>query len=243
MGSVVAEAAEARGWAVTERFNTNRPLSDSAELTGPNRPDAVIDFSAGSLLDDHVRRCTDWGVPLVSGTTGFGGRFEDVRAYVEAHRGSVLYSPNFSIGIAVLRRALATSLALTRNLDGFDVAIQEVHHTAKRDRPSGTAILLAQDVRQARSAGIGSNGTAAGPDVSSLRVGTVVGEHTVRIDGPDDQIVLHHSARSRRGFATGALEAAAWIQGRTGFFTMDDMLDEWARQSGPIAPGNTQNKK
>ncbi len=236
MGKAIEEVANMRGWEVCARFNTSRPLSsigNGGQLGGVGAGagtvvgagvdavvGAVIDFSSPLVFEEHVRRCTELGFPLVVGTTGFGDRIETMRRYVEDRGGSVLYSPNFSLGIAILRRALRVSLQLVSKLDGYDVSVHEVHHAAKRDRPSGTALLLAQDIRDAAP-------SRYPLDVSSSRVGSVVGEHTVRFDGPDDQIILHHSAKSRRGFAVGALEAAKWLSGKTGFFTLDDMLDEW----------------
>lgn len=234
MGSAVAAAAEDDGWEVCTSFDSRRPfmsLQDRGELQNAA---VAIDFSTSRALHDHVRRCVEWRVPLVAGATGPDLELDLIRSEVESGQGAVLYSPNFSVGVAILRRALRISLALAAHLNDLDVSVHEVHHAEKRDRPSGTARLLAEDIRRALpwkyAAGDELSeimGLPDGPDVSSTRVGGVFGEHTIRLEAPDDQILLSHSARSRRGFAVGALQAARWLMGRTGFFTMDDMLDDW----------------
>ena len=234
MGSAVAEAAAEDGWEVCAQFDRNRPFSAVESRDELCNAAAVIDFSTAAVIDDHVRRCVELRIPLVAGTTGANVRLDLLRSFVDERRGAVLYSPNFSVGVAILRRALRVSLALAAHLNDFDVSVHEVHHAAKRDRPSGTARLLAEDIRRALPWRYTAGDELSrimdlpdGPDVSSSRVGSVFGEHTIRLEGSDDQIVFQHAARSRRGFAAGALQAARWIMGRSGFFTMDDMLDDW----------------
>lgn len=234
MGSAVIEAAGMIGWEVGACFDREHPLNSAEGRGALSGAVAVVDFSSPDVFEDHVRCCVAWGVPLVTGTTGLSDRVDSVRSYVDRCGGTVFYSPNFSVGVAILRRAMRTTLALAAHLEDFDVSVHEVHHAAKQDRPSGTASLLAGDIRRAlpwKYAVSDELSTVLdlpeGPDVSSSRVGSVFGEHTVRIEAPDDQIVLHHAARSRRGFAGGALHAARWLLGRTGFFTMDDMIDDW----------------
>lgn len=234
MGSAVALAARARGWEVCRRFDSSRPLTS---LTGPRElgpTEAIIDFSSSDVFVDHVRRCVEWGMPLVSGTTGLGDRLTAARALVESRSGSVLHSPNFSLGIAILRRALRASAGLVARLDQFAILIHEVHHAAKRDRPSGTALLLAEDILGAFPR------DRITPEISAARFGSVIGEHTIRFESADDQILLQHTARSRAGFALGALEAAQWLSGRTGFFTLDDMLDDWAEDRLNLHPTETE---
>lgn len=243
MGSAVIEAASTAGWEVSGQFDRERPFSSIESRSGLAGATAVVDFSSDIVLEDHLQRCVELGVPLVVGTTGKGVQLDWMRTYVETNGGAVLHSPNFSIGVAILRRALRVSLALAAHLEDFDVSVHEVHHAAKRDRPSGTARLLVEDIRQALPWKYSTSDELSdifdlpeGPDVSSSRVGRVFGEHTVRLEAPDDQILLHHAAQSRRGFAMGALQAARWLLGRTGFFTMDDMIDDWTgRPSNQIA--------
>ena len=147
----------------------------------------------------------------------------------------MLYAPNFSMGVALLARALRAIAPLLDRLPDFDPYVHELHHTRKRDSPSGTALLLGQVLQDglARKTHLATE-TQHGPiepgalHVTSTRAGGVFGEHTVGIDGPFDRITLAHEAKSRDGFAYGALAAAAWLPGHTGLFTLEDMLDEAA---------------
>ena len=223
MGAAVEQAAKRRDWLIAERFDSERPLAH-AETTGLAGLDVIIDFSAPHVFLDHVRLCVEHGLPLVSGTTGIGEDLSLAREYVVANSGAVLHSPNFSLGIAILRSAIRASASIVRRVSSYDVRIDEVHHTAKRDRPSGTALLLENDLRDA----------TANLEITSARMGSVVGEHTVRFEGPNDQLVFRHTARSREIFTHGALVAAAWLMNRTGFFTLDDILEDWRHAPEPF---------
>ena len=153
---------------------------------------------------------------------------------MEEGQAGVLYAPNFSLGLALVSRALAGLLPLLDRLDEYDVAGHETHHVGKLDSPSGTARRLADELL----AGLGrkthldaetQHGTIdpGALHVTSQRVGTVLGEHTVTLDSADDQIAIVHTAKSRRAFALGAVRAAEWMAGRQGLFTLEDMLAGW----------------
>ncbi|MEL6616703.1 MAG: dihydrodipicolinate reductase C-terminal domain-containing protein, partial [Bacteroidota bacterium] len=146
----------------------------------------------------------------------------------------VLYAPNFSLGVAMVVRALRGMLPLLEQLDDYDAWVHELHHTGKVDSPSGTALLLANTLldglsRKTRIEPETQHGAIA-PEalhVSSGRVGHIFGEHTAGVDSAVDQITVTHRAKDRRAFASGAVRAAEWVRGKTGLFTLDDMLGDW----------------
>ncbi|MDX1421483.1 MAG: dihydrodipicolinate reductase C-terminal domain-containing protein, partial [Rubricoccaceae bacterium] len=146
----------------------------------------------------------------------------------------VLYAPNFSLGVAVLVRALRGALPLLDRLPAYDAWVHEAHHTGKVDSPSGTARLLADELlaglaRKERLETETVHGRIP-PEalhVTSTRVGAVFGEHTVGFDSAQDQLRFQHVAKDRRAFAVGAVRAAEWVRGRAGLFTLDDLLDSW----------------
>ena len=144
---------------------------------------------------------------------------------------ALLYAPNFSLGVALVLRALRALGPLLDRLPEYDVAVHEAHHTGKVDSPSGTALLLANalldDLARKTRLEIETQHQPIDPDalhVTSSRLGSVFGEHTVYLDSPFDQITLMHQAKNRQGFAFGALMAAEWLPGRKGLFTLDDLL-------------------
>ena len=151
---------------------------------------------------------------MVVGTTGWHDALEAVQARVTEQRGSLLHAPNFSIGVAFMKALLGRAAELLPRLEGFDVSMSETHHAAKKDAPSGTALLF-------RDALAGSGREVP---ITSIRVGHVPGRHEVCIDGTYEQVVVSHEARNRRVFADGALTAALWLRGRTGVYTLDDVL-------------------
>lgn len=235
MGTAVTAAAAERGHHIVARFNSQQSVSAAAasDLGGA---DVVVDFSLPQLAVDHIGRYVQWGVPAVIGTTGWYDRLEDVRALVNESGGGILYAANFSLGVALLSRALQGVLPLLDRLDDFDVFVHEVHHMRKVDSPSGTAVMLGRMILDGlqRKSSIESEAVHGriAPDalhVSSTRGGHVFGRHTIGMDGLYDEIALEHRAKSRNGFGLGAVRAAEWLIGRHGFFSLDDALDDWVR--------------
>lgn len=233
MGQAVAGTAPDRDHEVTVRFNSDRPFLE-ANRDVLAEVDAAIDFSLPPLAVSHLRRCCEWQLPVVVGTTGWYDALDEVEALVQQHDASVLYAPNFSIGVAVLSRALDRATQLVDELDDYDTFVHEMHHTKKVDSPSGTARMLGEQL----VAGLERKDHVE-PDtqhkridptavhVTSTRAGTAFGEHTVGFDSPYDRLSFRHRAKNRRGFAVGALQAAEWLVGRTGLFTLDNVLDDW----------------
>jgi 4-hydroxy-tetrahydrodipicolinate reductase len=215
MGRAVAELARARGIDVAvlldEAVNPGGSAIGSGALEGV---DCAIEFTQPDSAADNALACVRAGIPVVVGTTGWYDRLAEVTEAVDSANGSMVWAPNFSAGV-VLLTALAEAAGRLFADSGFDAHLIETHHSAKLDAPSGTAIALAKAF---------GTGSGADPSITSVRVGHVPGTHELLLDGTYEQVRLAHEARDRRVFADGALRAAAWLPGRTGVFTMHDVL-------------------
>ncbi|MEL6772510.1 MAG: 4-hydroxy-tetrahydrodipicolinate reductase [Bacteroidota bacterium] len=234
MGAAVEVAAEAAGHAVVARFGSANPIADLRDDADLHDADLAIDFSTPDAALDNLHRYAALGLDAVVGTTGWQDDVSKVRGWVEEGQNAVLHAPNFSLGVAVLRRALQAALPLLDHLSGFDAYVHELHHIGKQDSPSGTALLLADDVLSglARKTHIEPEAQhgridAAALHVTSTRVGAVFGEHTVGFDSEAEHLAFRHVAKSRAVFAEGAVRAAEWLcaEERHGLFTLDDLLD------------------
>lgn len=233
MGDAVASMADGRGHEVVATFNSKRPLLEA----GPSAvadAEAVIDFSLPHLAVEHIRRYAEWQVPAVIGTTGWYDNLDEAREIVESSSGTLLYAPNFSLGVAVLSRAVRSVLPLLDRLDHFDAYVHETHHTKKKDSPSGTGLMLAEAIVSGlRRKNCIETETVHGLidtdtlHVSSTRAGSVFGRHVVGFDSEVDELMFEHRAKSRRGFALGAVRAAEWLIQQKGFYSLDDALDQW----------------
>jgi 4-hydroxy-tetrahydrodipicolinate reductase len=208
MGRMVEELAATQGFEIVGRVDQGRDEWTDA--------DVAIDFSTADALLTNFTHYTSRRMPAVIGTTGWHANVDRLRAEADRAGIGIVASGNFSIGVNVFELIVAEAARLMTAQPQFGSWIHEIHHAAKRDAPSGTALLL----RDAMIAA-GFNRTI---DVSSARAGMIPGTHTVGFDGASDTIELTHRARDRRGFASGALLAARWIHGRTGWFNMQDVL-------------------
>ncbi|MBZ5535552.1 MAG: dihydrodipicolinate reductase [Acidobacteriia bacterium] len=179
--------------------------------------DVAIDFSAGNAVLKHATACGRAGVPLVEGTTGWKAEDAEVRRVVQSLRGGFLFGANFSIGVNLFYRVVSQAAELYGRLDEYDPFIEEAHHKRKRDAPSGTALHLREIVAAHSGREVA---------VTCTRAGYIPGTHRVGFDSAPDQIMLAHTARSREGFAAGALAAAQWIMGRQGVFEFSEVLEE-----------------
>jgi 4-hydroxy-tetrahydrodipicolinate reductase len=181
----------------------------------------AVDFSSPGAVIDHVTAAVAAGVPLVEGTTGWQRDEAAVRRIVEQGGGALLHGANFSIGINLFYRLVAHAAQLFCGGAGYDPFIEEAHHAAKRDAPSGTALAL----QALLARGLGGRTVP----VASTRAGHIPGIHRVGLDSAADQVLLVHTARSRAGFAAGALLGARWIAGRSGgggMYAFADVLDD-----------------
>lgn len=189
--------------------------------------DAVIDFSSADAVLDNIAAAMEAGTPIVVGTTGWGDRLAQAHRAVRAAGGVMVHGANFSIGVNVYYRLVRFAAEMLSRAGGYDPFIEEQHHARKKDAPSGTALQLRTIVSEALSIAPDRVGVAA------TRAGFITGTHRVGFDGAVDQIVLTHAAKSREGFADGAILAARWAIGRApGVYAFDRVMDE------VLAPGD-----
>lgn len=200
--------------------------------------DVIVDFTVRDAFLENLPVVLESKVPVVVGTTGWDSEMARVRTMVEETGASLLYSANFSLGVNIFLRTVRAAAGMIAPFDGFDIAFSEQHHTAKADFPSGTALRAAELILEAnpRKTSIVSelpkNRTIAAGElqVAACRLGSVFGKHSAHINSEFDDIVISHTARNRKGFAVGAVEAGAWLAAKhakqPGFYTMDDFLDE-----------------
>ena len=209
MGQLVEQMALAQGMEIASRIDVG-----TGDWSSP--ADVAIDFSSAAALQENFPRYVERKVPIVIGTTGWSDRADGFRQQAERAGLGVVASANFSVGINLFEMLISHAAGLMRQHPEYGAWIHEAHHATKRDAPSGTALFL----RDAMDAA----GYDRRIDISATRAGAIPGIHTVGFDGPSDTIELTHTARDRRGFASGALLAAQWIQGKRGWFSMMDVL-------------------
>lgn len=178
--------------------------------------DAVIEFSTPETAVENIRRFAELKVNAVIGTTGWYSKLPEARALVESAGTGLVYGANFSVGVALFSRLVEEAARLFQNEGDYEAWAWEMHHSAKKDAPSGTLLKLVRDMREA--------GYDRAIDESSSRAGKVPGTHEIGFDSAADTITLRHTARSREGFARGALRAAQWVVGRKGCFEFKEIL-------------------
>jgi len=210
MGRALEERARAAGHEIGFIF-TSANVGDAARVLPGHT--VSVDFSMPGAVAAHVEAAAAAGVPLVEGTTGWQRDEARVRQIVEGGGSALVYGANFSIGVNLFYRIVSRAAELFRGAAGYDPFIEEAHHARKRDAPSGTALALQAIL-------------GASVPIASTRAGSIPGTHRVGFDSAADQILLTHTARSRAGFAAGALLAARWIVGRRGMYAFADVLDD-----------------
>jgi 4-hydroxy-tetrahydrodipicolinate reductase len=178
--------------------------------------DVAIDFSIPSAALENIERISALGVNLVVGTTGWFDEIDRARAAVEKHNTGLVWSPNFSIGVNAFFRLVSEAARLMADESAYEAWAYEIHHSAKKDAPSGTLWKLIEEMKRA--------GYTRKIDSSSNRAGAHPGTHEIGFDSAADTIVLRHVARSREGFAQGALRAAKWLVGKKGFYEFGDIV-------------------
>jgi 4-hydroxy-tetrahydrodipicolinate reductase len=212
MGKLVASLCPEYGFDVAGTV-------DIAEAAAPDtwpEADVAIDFSIADAVPENARRLAERRVNIVIGTTGWSAKEAEVRRAVQDAGIGVVAAPNFALGVNLFVALTERAAQLFGPQPAFGAWIHEAHHATKRDAPSGTALLL--------DAAMKEQAFGRQIDVSSTRAGSIPGTHTVGFDAPGETITLTHTARDRSGFARGALEAARWVHGRQGWFTMKDVL-------------------
>ncbi len=234
MGKEVELAAKERGLKILKIF-TEENNSGGSGITPESmkQVDVCIDFSAPSSVLANIEAVVRCGRNMVVGTTGWYDRLEYVRKLVKEKKVGLLYAPNFSLGVNIFCQIVMDAAHLLEKHAEYDVAVTELHHRGKVDSPSGTALSLGATIMQTmrRKSELLSETTHAAikPQqlhITSTRVGHIAGRHTVLFDSEADTIELTHTARSRRGFAIGAVVAAQWLAGKKGLYTMRDVILE-----------------
>jgi 4-hydroxy-tetrahydrodipicolinate reductase len=223
MGQLVAAELSKRGdelgSILTSKGAAANAESIAEKLAGH---DAAIDFSVAEAVPTNVQACMLARVPLVEGTTGWKNHASEVKRIVAESGGALVVGANFSIGVNLFYRIVKNAADLFSSTDGYAPFIEEAHHSRKRDAPSGTALRIREIMSESLKSEI---------PTSSTRAGYIPGTHRVGFDSEADQILLTHVARSRQGFASGAILAAHWIIGREGMFEFSEVIEEVLNRS------------
>ena len=190
--------------------------------------DVAIEFTSPHTAIDNIKWCFEAGIPVVVGSTGWLDKLDEIKALASSKNQTILYSPNFSIGVNIFFEMNRQLAKIMNKYDAYDVEMEEIHHTEKKDAPSGTALYAALDVLKFvdRKADWKNEQTKSENtlDIISLREPNVPGTHTVTYNSEIDSIELKHTAHNRKGFAGGAIVAAEWLVSKKGVYTMDDVL-------------------
>lgn len=219
MGRMVERLAPEYGCEVVRKLGSAENVNGGALTREALRGvDVAIEFSNPGAAAANLRRLIETGVPTVIGTTGWFGEIENFRELTAAKSGSVVWGPNFSVGLHHFRKIVAEAARRFAQEANYGAWGWELHHAAKKDAPSGTLLALAEQMRR--------SGYSREISLSANRAGAVPGTHEIGFDSAEDTITLRHTARSRDGFARGALRAARWLVGRKGFFEFVEIADE-----------------
>jgi 4-hydroxy-tetrahydrodipicolinate reductase len=218
MGRLVEQLAPEHDFAVSAKFSQANIATLSREaLRGAT---VAIEFTTPASAPSNLQRLAELGVNTVCGTTGWYDQLPQIRDAVSCADSALVYAANFSVGVNVFLGIVARAAELFAHHSEYDAWGWEIHHSAKKDAPSGTLKKLAEEMRAA--------GFAGPLPLSSSRAGAHIGTHEIGFDSAADTITLRHTARNREGFARGALQAARWIQGKTGVFEFREILAELA---------------
>ena len=209
MGRLIDQLAPEFGFTVTARVDIGReePLEGA---------DVAVEFSMPSSVVGNVAKVAAIRIPIVVGTTGWAEHLAEVKSIVAKNDSALIWSPNFSVGVNVFARLAAEAARLLKDQKEYGAWAWEIHHITKKDAPSGTLLKLVEQMKAA--------GFDRPIDTGSNRAGAHPGTHEIGFDSAADTSTLRHTARSREGFARGALKAAQWIIGRKGFFEFGDVL-------------------
>ncbi|MGA7931232.1 MAG: 4-hydroxy-tetrahydrodipicolinate reductase [Candidatus Sulfotelmatobacter sp.] len=216
-GTLVAEVARQRGHDVQVAGAAENAGGAALTVEKLRGIDVVIDFTAPSNVVGHIEACATAGRNMIVGTTGWYAELGRVRKLVESYGTGFLYAANFSVGVNLFLEVTRAAAAALRH--DYSGQIFERHHAHKRDAPSGTAIAIQRVIREA-------SGRGEHLEITSFREGDVVGMHEVVLDSSADRIYLCHDAKSRQGFADGAVRAAEWLAGKKGFYDFKDVWRE-----------------
>lgn len=222
MGKLIEKLAENKNHEIAAIIDESDAGLSAEKLADKLKDaDAAIDFSVAEVVRRNVEACLVADVSLVEGTTGWNAEKEEIKKLIEAENGAFVFGANFSVGVNLFYRIADYAAEIFGKFDEYETFIEERHHSRKKDAPSGTALKLKEIVAEHMTKDF---------SVSATRAGNIPGTHTIGFDGTADTIELIHTARSREGFASGAITAAEWIVGKKGFFEFTDVMDEILRR-------------
>lgn len=210
MGRLIEQLAPEYGFTVHARVD----IGDDFQLA--QGADAAVEFSVPDAVGENVEKLAAMGLPVVVGTTGWSWQMDRVREAVAKHDTGLVWSPNFSIGVNVFTRLVREAAKMLAQEPQYGAWAWEIHHYTKKDAPSGTMVKLVEEMK--------NSGYTGSINISSNRAGAHPGTHEIGFDSAADTITLRHAARSREGFARGALKAAQWIVGKKGVFEFSEIL-------------------
>lgn len=232
MGKAVENVAAQQGITVGKIISSDKNTEgDGIRQLKKNEVDVLLDFSVPAAVISNIYAAAESGIQLVVGTTGWYDQLEKARSVVEKYKIGMFYASNFSIGMNIMYELVQRTVRFVNGFPEYDIYIQEIHHNQKEDSPSGSAYKLADIIvkESARKKRIETERVDGKIDnetlhVSSTRAGSTVASHLVGFDSDFDSIEIKHTAKNRTGYVQGALRAAFWIKGKTGVYTMEDLL-------------------
>jgi 4-hydroxy-tetrahydrodipicolinate reductase len=227
MGKAIEEVAIKRGHEIVIKIDQ----PNLNEFTRENliKADVAIEFTSPHTAYDNVKKCIEFDVPVICGSTGWAGRLEELKKYCAEKNGAFIYSSNYSVGVNIFFEVNKKLAALMAPHKEYEVIIEETHHTQKKDAPSGTAITLAEQILEQvkrKKQWVNELSDNTGDlEIISQRVDPAPGTHSIKYSSVIDEIEIIHIAHNRQGFATGAVLAAEFIKDKKGFFTMKEVLN------------------
>jgi 4-hydroxy-tetrahydrodipicolinate reductase len=225
MGKAIEEIALQKGYEIVLKISEDNLKDFTKENIA--KADVAIEFTNPESAIANMRLCIDAGVPVVCGSTGWVLQEESMENYCTANNGTLLYASNFSIAVNIFFEVNKKLAALMANQDSYNVSIEEIHHTQKKDAPSGTAISIAQQIianNQNKKNWVLGNSTPDTIGITSKRIDPAPGTHIVKYSSAIDDIEIIHTAHNRKGFATGAVVAAEFVFRKKGVFKMSDVV-------------------
>lgn len=228
MGKIIGEIAESRGHTIAAKINLDN-LSELNDLD-PSEVDVVIEFSQPEAAVENITWAINRGIPVISGTTGWLSRKSEIEILTSEYKGAFFYASNYSIGVNIFFKVNEFLAKLMNETSGYQTSLEEIHHTEKKDAPSGTAITLAEGIIRNIDSIKGWSLSGQSPEneqslpITAKRIDPAPGTHIIRYSSAIDQIEISHTAHNRQGFAFGAILVAEWIKGKKGVLSMDDFL-------------------
>jgi len=228
MGRAIEQVARERGHRIVACVSDRQ--GDIGHICHSYQPNIAFEFTSPESAPANIRALIEAGIPVVSGSTGWLSEWESIRQLTLEKKGALFYASNFSLGMNLLFHLAEVAGRFMEQHPDYEVSMEEIHHTEKKDMPSGTAITLAERLmramRRIKTWKLNAESTKDSLGISSIRQANVPGTHILTFSSSIDTIQLSHTAHSRMGFASGAIHAGEWLLGKTGVFSMEDLLRE-----------------